>query len=273
VRIAGVDLSDVRPVGGGDICSAVRARASDGREVFAKSLPDAPDGFFAAEARGLDLLRVPGAPPVPEVLAVDRDGLVLEWIEPGPATPRAAEALGHGLAALHQVTAASFGADADGFIGPLPLRNPRTGGWTAFYVESRLVPYLPALEPPDRRAVEAVCARLDELAGPAEAPALLHGDLWSGNVVWGANGYAWLVDAAAAHHGHRETDLAMLALFGAPRLDATLAAYDEVFPLAAGWRQRVALHQLHPLLVHARLFGGGYSARAAEAARDALAAA
>ena len=116
--------------------------------------------------------------------------------------------------------------------------------------------------------IERVCERLPELAGPAEPPARLHGDLWSGNVLWSSDG-AWLIDPAA-HGGHRETDLAMLALFGCPHLDTVLAAYDEAAPLAAGWRDRVPLHQLFPLLVHVVLFGRGYAGQAVAAARTAL---
>ena len=95
------------------------------------------------------------------------------------------------------------------------------------------------------------------LAGPPEPPSRIHGDCWSGNVLW-SGGRGWLIDPAA-QGGHRETDLAMLALFGAPYLDRILAAYSDVAPLAAGWRDRVPLHQLHPLLVHACLFGSGYA--------------
>ncbi|WP_371814099.1 fructosamine kinase family protein [Phycicoccus sp. HDW14] len=97
-----------------------------------------------------------------------------------------------------------------------------------------------------------------------EPPARLHGDLWSGNVVWTREG-AVLIDPAA-HGGHREADLAMLDLFGAPELDRVLAAYDEAAPLADGWRDRVLLHQVHPLLVHAVLFGGSYVRQALDAA-------
>ena len=111
--------------------------------------------------------------------------------------------------------------------------------------------------------------RIHEVAGDPEPPARLHGDLWSGNLVWGTDGQVWVIDPAA-HGGHRETDLAMLALFGAPHLQRIVDAYDEAAPLADGWRERVALHQLHPLLVHAVLFGGSYGARAAAAARTAL---
>ena len=103
------------------------------------------------------------------------------------------------------------------------------------------------------------------LSVPDAEPARLHGDLWSGNILWSADG-AVLIDPAA-HGGHRETDLAMLDLFGLPHLARVLAAYDETWPLDDGWRQRVPLRQLHPLLVHAALFGGGYGAQAVAAAR------
>ena len=115
-------------------------------------------------------------------------------------------------------------------------------------------------------AFDRLADRLAELAGPAEPPACIHGDLWSGNVRWAADGRAWLVDPAA-HGGHRETDLAMLALFGAPYLAGVLRSYQQAAPLADGWQDRVELHQLHPLLVHAVLFGGGYGERAVQIAR------
>ncbi len=123
----------------------------------------------------------------------------------------------------------------------------------------------------DVTLIESVASRIGELAGPAEPPARIHGDCWSGNVLW-SGGRGWLIDPAA-HGGHRDTDLAMLALFGAPYLDRILAAYQEVTPLAAGWQARVPLHQLHPLLVHVCLFGAGYRESAPAAARAALAAA
>jgi fructosamine-3-kinase len=114
-----------------------------------------------------------------------------------------------------------------------------------------------------------VANRIGELSGPAEPPARIHGDCWSGNVLW-SGGRGWLIDPAA-HGGHRESDLAMLALFGAPYLDRVLAAYQDVTPLAAGWQARMPLHQLHPLLVHVCLFGTGYREAALSAARAALA--
>jgi fructosamine-3-kinase len=270
VNIAGVELREARAVGGGDICTAYRAVTHDGAGVFAKTHPAPPDSFFAAEAAGLDLLRVAGGPPVPELVAVGADGLVLSWVESGRPSVGAARAFGAALARMHAASLPSFGASADGFIGALTLPNAPGVGWSSFYVERRLLPYVAALTPAQRRDVEAVCARIDELAGPPEPPARIHGDLWSGNLLWGADDSVWLIDAASAHGGHRETDLGMLALFGAPHIAEIVAAYDEQAPLASGWRGRVALHQLHPLLVHATLFGGGYGARAAAAAQSLL---
>lgn len=271
MRIAGVDIGDPHPVHGGDICQAFRGVVS-GRQVFAKTVSRAPSGFFAAEQRGLEMLRVDGGPPVPDVVAVGDDGLVLEWVEPGAPTVAAAEAFGRHLAVLHAARLDVFGAASDGFIGSLPLANKTAPTWPTFYVEHRILPYLKALSADERRTVERLCDRIDDIAGPAEPPARLHGDLWSGNVLWGADGEAWLVDAASAHGGHRETDLAMLQLFGAPHLQTILSAYQEVSPLADGWRARVPLHQLHPLLVHATLFGGHYGAQAAAAAKATMAA-
>jgi len=269
VNVSGIELGDPRPVAGGDICRAWKA-LFDGRQVFAKTLPAPPPGFFGAEARGLDTLRVDGAPPVPDVLAFGDDGLVLDWIEPGPPTRGAAEDFGRRLAALHSAHMPTFGAVDDGYIGRLALPNAELPTWPQFYVERRIRPYLVALSDDECRPVEEVCERIEQLAGPVEPPARIHGDLWSGNLLWSNDSGVWLVDAASVHGGHRETDLAMLQLFGAPHLDTILAAYQEVSALAEGWQQRVSLHQLHPLLVHATLFGGGYRARAAATAIAAL---
>ena len=149
------------------------------------------------------------------------------------------------------------------------MRNVTGTRWPEWYAEHRVLPYLRTAVDQgllhDAAPIEAVCARIGELAGPAEPPARLHGDLWSGNVLWADR--VWLIDPAA-HGGHRETDLAMLRLFGCPQLDRIVGAYHESDPLADGWRERVGLHQLFPLLVHTVLFGGGYGAKAVAAARS-----
>jgi fructosamine-3-kinase len=273
--LLGTAVVATSPVAGGDICTATRLRLSDGRSAFVKTRAHAPDGFFPAEARGLRRLAAVGGAPAPEVLAVADDCLVLAWIEPGRPSADGAEELGRALTRTHASGTDRFGADADGYVGLLPLDNTPADSWPEFYATRRVLPYLRAAH--DRRAisdrdtadVEQALRRLPDLAGDPEPPSLVHGDLWSGNVVWSADSTAYLVDPAA-HGGHRETDLAMLALFGAPHLERILDAYDETAPLGSGWRERVPLHQLHPLLVHAVLFGGSYGSRAGAAARAVL---
>ena len=248
------------------------------RRTFTKQRADAPAGFFAAEAAGLRwLAAAPGGVAVAEPLRVWDGGIELPWLPAVPATQEAAERLGRGLAATHAAGATAYGSppagwDGDGFIGPLPLPHGSFGRWGEFYARLRLQPYAEqahaagALSPQALGDVGRVCDRL--LAGELDAaatPSRIHGDLWSGNVVWTPDGPV-LVDPAA-HGGHPETDLAMLALFGLPQLDTVVEAYQDVSPLADGWRERVPLHQLHPLLVHAVLFGGGYGEQAARAAR------
>ena len=273
--LLGAAVVATTPVAGGDICTSTRLRLSDGSSALIKTRPNAPADFFPTEARGLRWLADGSGADVPKVLAAETDCLILSWVEAGRPTGEAAEQLGHRLAVTHQTGAERFGAAEDGYIGTLPLPNKPAPTWPEFFATRRILPYLKlardrsAISAEDAAAVESVVRRITDLAGPAEAPARLHGDLWSGNVLWGQDGRAWLVDPAA-HGGHRETDLAMLALFGLPLLQRVLDAYAEATPLADGWEERVPLHQLFPLLVHACLFGGGYGARAAEAARSLL---
>ncbi|MFD8246814.1 fructosamine kinase family protein [Nocardia sp. NPDC059691] len=253
-----------------------RAETADGRTVFVKASAE-PTSVFAAEAAGLSWLRATAPDPagalLPQVLAADDRTLVLPWLEETGPTPAAAERFGRELAALHAARAELFGAPWEGWIASLPLPNtPTDGPWSRWYAEQRLAPYLAraaaALGADGTRLIERVIDRIDELAGPAEPPTRIHGDLWSGNIVW-TRERAMLVDPAA-HAGHRETDLAMLALFGAPHLNRIRAAYHETHPPADGWRTRTPLHQLHPLLVHVALFGAGYRARTLAAAAAAL---
>lgn len=243
-------------------------------DSYVKSDPTAPAGFFAAEARGLAWLAgAPNGVRVVQVRAVHRTSLELERLQPGPPSPSAADGFGAALARTHAAGAAVWGAtDGDGFIGPLPLPNGPFPSWPDLWWEGRVEPYL-------RQAVERRQLTTQDARGcrraverwardvPVDRPARIHGDLWSGNVVWTAHG-AVLIDAGAAHGGHPETDLAMLALFGLPHLERVVRAYDAEVPLAPGWPERVPLMQLHPLLVHVVLFGGGYvsSVRAAIAA-------
>ncbi len=262
-------------VAGGDICTTTRLRLTDGRNVVIKTRPQPPANFFEREADGLRWLAVDDGAKVPEVLAAAPDCIVLAWVEPGKPSNEMAERFGRALATTHTSGADEFGAEADGYIGLAPLPNRPLPTWPEFYASRRVMPYVRAAT--DRKAltveqahvIEQAMRKIHDFAGPDEPPARIHGDLWSGNVVWGTDGDVWLIDPAA-HGGHRETDLAMMALFGLPHLDRVIAAYDDAAPLADGWRERVALHQLHPLLVHAVMFGGSYGARAASAAQRLL---
>jgi fructosamine-3-kinase len=257
-----------------------------------KTRPDAPAGEYAGEAAALRWLAGPRALGVPEVLGVADELLALEWLEPGPSGDAAL--LGAGLARVHAAGAGVFGgtvgtsgtgssrgaaagssrdpsADSSGGvaplrIGPLALPNDPLPDWPSFYAERRLRPLIARarLTTPGARAVEEVCDRIADLAGPPEPPARLHGDLWSGNVLW-SGGEPYLIDPIA-YGGHREVDLAMLQLFGSPGA-RFFAAYEDVAPLADGWQDRVGLYQLFPLLVHAALFGGGYGASVERVAR------
>ena len=266
VRAAtGRSVGRTERVGGGDINEAYRVQFADESFAFVKTRADVAPGEYAAEAAGLRWLAEPDGLGVPEVLGVGDTVLVLDWVDEGGRGDPAA--FGAGLAEVHAAGADEFGGAAPLRLGPLALPNEPAADWPAFYAERRLLPLLEhaGLTRFGNKAVESVCARIHELAGPPEPPARLHGDLWSGNVLWGRDGRAWLIDPAA-YGGHREVDLAMLRLFGSPG-QAFLAAYDERFPLAPGHERRVELYQLFPLLVHAALFGGGYPAGAERVAR------
>ncbi|MFD1720043.1 fructosamine kinase family protein [Amnibacterium endophyticum] len=253
------------------------------KRVHAKRRADAPDGFFEAEAAGLAWLAAADGARVVEVLAVEPGRIDLEALDLARPTAEHAEAFGAALATTHDAGADGWGAPPDGwdgpsFIGEQPLTT-RPGGWPswgAFTAEQRVLPYarLAAerghIGGEDLRLVERACERLS--AGDlddGDAPARLHGDLWNGNLQWTAGG-AVLIDPAA-HGGHRETDLAMLALFGCPHLARIYAGYDAAHPLVPGWEQRIPLHQLHPLAVHAASHGAAYAEPLASAARAALA--
>ena len=276
-------MRELRPIGGGHGARHYRATLADGRELFIKSIAHAPAGDaaarLAAEAAGLRWLGEAGAASIPEVFLAEKALLALAWLPQASPDRAAAERFGRELAALHAFGADSFGAPWRGFIASLelpnqPRANDRADSWAPWYAEHRLLPYCRiaadagSLGRAECELIESVADRIVDLAGPAEPPSRIHGDCWSGNVLWSA-GRGWLIDPAA-HGGHRETDLAMLDLFGLTHLDRVLAAYQEIAPLADGWRARVPLHQLHPLLVHVCLFGSGYVGATVAAARAAL---
>lgn len=244
-------------------------------EVFTKR--DSRPGRIAHEVAGLAWLAdtPEGAAHVVPVLRSGKGWLEEAHLASVPTSARAAEDFGRALALTHAAGASHLGAPPPGLAGggwmgearlPLPATpEESTASWGAFWAEHRLAPYVDAsaLVPEARRLIERVLDRLASGELDHDQPRLvreagvgaarLHGDLWSGNVMWTPEG-AVLIDPAA-QGGHAECDLACLAVFGCPHLERITAAYDEASPLADGWRERVGLHQLHILLVHSFLFG------------------
>lgn len=251
--------------------------------VHTKRRSDSPVGFFEAEAAGLRWLAAASGARVVRVLAVEAGRIDLEALDEVRPAAEHARAFGAALAATHDAGASAFGAPPDGwdgptFIGAQPLTTRREGwpAWGAFVAAQRVLPYARlalargSLGGEELGVVEAACERLasGEL-DDGEAPARIHGDLWSGNLLWTLAG-AVLIDPAASG-GHRETDLAMLALFGCPHLHSVIEGYSSAHPLRPGREARVPMHQLHPLAVHAASHGPSYAGPLVAAARATLA--
>jgi fructosamine-3-kinase len=274
-RLTGRAVTGERPLSG----ALAEVTLDDGRVVIVKRADD-PEAT-RAEAAGLRWLTDAGTVRIPVAHGHDGNWLVVDRVAQGRPSREAAVRFGRDLAALHAAGAPAFGAPppdgpADAYIGLAAMRNEPGTDWPGWYAEHRVLPYLRravdqgTVRPGEAADVERLCARLPELSGPAEPPARLHGDLWNGNVLWAADGQVRLIDPAA-HGGHRETDLAMLRLFGCPHLEQVLDGYQEEAPLARGWADRVGVHQLFPLLVHAVLFGRSYAEQALAVARKAVA--
>ena len=268
----GSSVARMDAVRGGDFATAYRVDVADGRRLFAKTHASPPPGFFTTEATGLEWLRAAEAVPVPRVIAVDDEPpavLLLEWIDIGSPTARTEAEFGRALAALHDAGAPSFGREDRRTTGSRALPNDPCARWSEFYSTRRLL-LLARLASESRSLAPTTVTALERLADnlerfdDGEPASRLHGDLWAGNRIVDTSGRSWLIDPAA-HGGHREFDLAMMRLFGGFGPEC-FAAYEEVHPLAAGWRERVALHQIAPLVVHAIKFGGHY----VEAASNAI---
>lgn len=251
--------------------------------TYRKDTSAAPRGYSSWEAAGLLWLaeaQADGGANIAELQDVDVDHIDLLQYAPAPSTNVQADAFGVALAATHAAGAPAFGSPparwtSHGFIGPadspVPMPLEPSPTWGAFYAEQRIRHALrlgqgKGLWTDDGPAFEQVAVRLNSGEFDDERPpARLHGDLWAGNILWTRQG-AVLIDPAA-HGGHAETDLAMLLLFTAPHIARIIAAYDEAAPLADGWQERVGLHQLFPVMIHAIVFGGGYVDQALEMAR------
>jgi fructosamine-3-kinase len=281
----GTPLSKVRSVAGGCIHQTVKVTFTTGERVFVKWNTGASLDAFAAEADGLAALREKSEKidlHIPEVYGAQltEDGchawLAVEWIETSAGQPRDFfERFGRGLARLHQQACGErFGWHRDNFLGATPQRNSYSNDWVNFVRDCRLGPMLDQLS--RQRAAprelldlgERLLLRLDEILATNQRPALLHGDLWSGNYLSGAEGFPVLIDPAV-YLGDREAEMGMLMLFGScPQV--FYEAYQEVYPFAEGWRRRVKVYRLYHLLNHFVLFGNSYLAECLEGAKDVV---
>lgn len=260
-----IHINDAKSVHGGDINESFRIATNEG--YFFVKLNDAkryPD-MFAQEYAGLLELRAANALSVPKPLAYGnvsgRAYLLQEFLTKGQAVPDFWEDFAVSLARQHRVTKPHFGNPGTNYLGTLKQYNTPYSNWPVFYAFNRLLPLIrmaydqKIVDKQMVQQVESLCKQLPQLF-PVEAPALLHGDLWSGNFMVGSNGKACVFDPAV-YYGHREMDLAMTRLFGG--FDTRFYyAYQAAYPLLPGWQQRIGICQLYPLMVHLILFGGNY---------------
>ena len=253
-RLLGTELAHETPIAGGDLSAVVAVELRDGRSVVAKGGPSPP-----AEAEMLEAIRATGAA-APAVLAFDESVLVLERLATGTPEDASAE-LGAMLANLHAVRSDQahrsgrprYGWHCDYAFGAVRIDNTRTGNWPAFWGERRLANQTSHLAADLAARIETLAADLANRLPAQPGASLLHGDLWSGNILVAEGRVTGLIDPAC-YYGDREVDLAMLSLFGAPNA-ALFASYG---PLDTGYQQRLPIYQLWPALVHLRLFGQGY---------------
>lgn len=253
-------------VSGGMINESARIEAG-GNTFFIKWKANAPPALFAAEALGLGLLRATNTFRIPRVIAHAEPTddtpayLILEWLETPPKTDQRlyADNFGRALAALHRHVGEAYGLDHDNYVGELPQHNAISPSWAAFYRDRRIMVQMAIARhfgylPPHReKLLEAVMARIEDVfSGADNPPSLLHGDLWVGNFMVAPGSQPALVDPAV-YYGDREVEIAFAQMFGGTAF--FLDAYNEAYPLDAGYEYRRPLLQLYPMLVHLNHFG------------------
>lgn len=258
-------MKHVSAVSGGSINAAYCLHTTVGDFMMKRNSKSAYPDMFTCESAGLAAIGRTQTIAVPQTILLDSfeddSFLILEWIEAAKATPAAARLLGQQLAAMHRHTATEFGFDTNNYMGSLPQSNRKHSTWSAFFITERLksmvsiARHKQLLTANDETAFEKLYEILPSLFAE-EPPALLHGDLWSGNYLIGVNQKPYLIDPAVSY-GHREFDIAMTTLFGGFSHDF-YESYQNSFPLAQGWQERVNLWNLYPLLLHLNLFGSGY---------------
>lgn len=250
---------------GGCINQSYKVETTDGLFFLKFNLSSRYPGMFETEARGLQILRDAKAIRVPEPLltgsATDYSFILQEYVWQASYAANFWEDFGRKLARLHRHSHSIFGLDHDNYVGSLRQSNLPHGDWISFFIEERLERQVKLgldegnIPRSVARNIQYLYTRLPELL-PKEPPALLHGDLWSGNFITDGEGNPCLIDPAV-YYGHREADLAMTKLFGGFSV-SFYEAYNEEFKLESGWRERMDIYNLYPLLVHVNLFGGGY---------------
>ena len=254
-------IQQQHPVAGGCICQSFTVTTDRQQQYFVKTHAQAPASLFQAEAQGLTALAANSELRTPQIIAVDRHYLLLEYIAPGPPQANYWQTLAAGLAQLHRQPQPYFGFSADNFCGESPQPNPETADGYQFFADSRLrYQVLRAvanglLSTEDQDAVEALIEKLPSLV-PRQMPSLIHGDLWSGNIYCDDAGAPVLIDPAS-HYGWREADIAMTCLFGALP-ERFYNSYQEILPMEPGWKERMPLYNLYHLLNHLNLFGASY---------------
>ncbi|SKA29603.1 fructosamine kinase family protein [Consotaella salsifontis] len=255
--IGGV-LDHATTVHGGDLSDVVLIRLADGREAVVKSGP-AP----RTEAAMLAAISATGAP-APAVLAVDDRTLVIEQLPTRGSLSYAWENLGVAVATLHGAQGPRYGWRESYACGLVRIDNRWSEDWPAFWAEQRLGPHRGHIDASLSRRIDRLVGRLPELLPATPEPALLHGDLWSGNVLVDHDHVTGLIDPAC-YYGHGEVDLAMLSLFGQPGR----SFFDAYGTLDPGFEQRRPIYQLWPALMHLRLFGVGYASLVDRLLREA----
>jgi fructosamine-3-kinase len=263
-----LQCSNCSVVSGGDINDAYALNTSEGRLFLKINDAAAFPQMFSKEAEGLQALQQASLLKVPGVIANGEEAgkqyLILEWLERASPPSNFWQQFAEGVAQLHQIGNDTFGWSSFNYIGSLQQQNNEETSWTLFYASHRIMPLVKQLfdkklfAASDVIAAEQLCKRLDDIF-TIELPALLHGDLWSGNFLCVENNgvSAPAIFDPAVYYGHREMDIGMSLLFGGFD-NSFYDFYSDCYPLEKNWRQRVPLTQLYPLLVHAILFGGGY---------------
>lgn len=258
-------IDSVFNISGGSINDAYKIQSASGSFFLKINEAAKYPGMFETEAKGLSILEETSCIGIPCVIATGQEQeeqfILMEFIHSGKPRTDFHFEFGKSLAKLHKNSSTHFGLDHDNFIGSLPQRNKQHTNWTDFFINERIEPMV-KMAIDSGAASKHLAPKTEKLFGklpeifPVEAPALLHGDLWSGNYMCGLENKSWIFDPAV-YYGHREMDIAMTRLFGGFSDDFYNGYVDE-FPLEKGWEQRVDIFNLYPLLVHVNLFGGHY---------------